>query len=94
MRKFIAVSKWFLLSVSLVLFVFAPSLDLFACSDCSSSIQGKSSPEHLCSFCFSTAGMVSYHIFNSPLQSIPIDIDGPGMVFSGPAFPVDKPPQN
>lgn len=94
MRKFILISKWFLLLFSLALFVCAPTLDLNACSDCSSSIQGKSSPEHLCSFCFNTAGMVSHHIFDTPSLSTPMDILRPMMAFSDPSFPIDKPPQN
>ena len=94
MWKFMSVSKWLLLSFSLALFIFAPSVDLITCNDCSAPVQGKYSPKHLCSFCFNTTGIVSYHIIDIPLISIPIDIDRQVIAFSSPAFSIDKPPQN
>ncbi len=94
MRRSIVVSKWFVLLVSAVLFIFAPSLDIIVCSDCSTLVQGKSSQDHLCSYCFSTAALPSYHNINVTLLSFPINIDGPKWSFSGPSFPIYKPPQN
>ena len=92
---FFRVSKAMLVSFSLVFFLFAPSIDNIACADCASPFQGElSGAPHLCSFCFNTVGMVSYRIFDIPLLSLPINIRTPIMAFSGPPFPIDKPPQN
>ena len=93
--SFFRVSKAVLVFFSLAFFLIAPSIDNIACDDCASPFQGKwPDALHFCSFCYNTVGMVSYHIFNIPLVSVPIDIDRPTTAFSGPSFPIYKPPQN
>jgi len=84
-----------LLLFSVVILVFAPSIDLIACcNDYSTAIPEHGSPVHLCSFCLHAAGLVSYQIFDIRVTPIPVDIDEPVIAFSGPTFSIDKPPQN
>ena len=93
--SFFRVSKAVLVFFSLAFFLIAPSIDNIACDDCASPFQGKwPDAPHFCSFCLNTVGMVSYHIFNIPLLSLPMNIGTPMIAFSGPTFAIDKPPQN
>jgi hypothetical protein len=98
MRKnaisFFRVSKAVLVFLSLALFLIAPSVDNIACNDCATPFQEGDSSNHLCSYCFNSVGMVNHDIFHVPLMSTPMDTDGPMTAFSGPAFPIYKPPQN
>ena len=92
--SFFRVSKAVLVFFSLAFFLIAPSIDNIACDDCASPFQEGDSSNHLCSFCFNSVGMVNHDIFHVPPISTPMDPDGPMTAFSGPAFPIYKPPQN
>ena len=94
MQRPIRLSKWLFLLLPVVLFIFAPSIDGIACNDCATPFRGEDSSGHLCSFCFNSVGMVNHDIFHVPPISTPMDTERPMTAFSGPAFPIYKPPQN
>ena len=90
--SFFRVSKAVLVFLSLAFFIIGPSIDGIACNDCSTP--SEDSPAHLCAFCFNSVGMINYDVLDIPRISIPMHTDRPMTAFSGPAFPIYKPPQN
>ena len=92
MKRSIRLSKWLFLLLPLAFFIMGPSIDGIVCSDCSAP--SEYSPAHLCAFCFNTVGMTDSYFLDIPRISIPMHTDGPTTAFSGPAFPIYKPPQN
>lgn len=86
--------KWLPVLILLVIHVFVPVAEGFACDDCSLPQPGsESGHQGHCSIC-SGASLISSYDLSACCGSVPADPELTAVFHAAPAFPINKPPQN